>query len=561
MRWISPLLVILLIVPILGGTLLAGLPAFGYLPALGGDSFSLSAWRELLDVPGLTHSIKVSLLAGVITPLLALGLVFLFLASASGTVLDRWIRRLVSPLLAIPHAAAAFGLAFLIAPAGLLTRIVSPGLSGWERPPDLLIVHDAWGLSLMLALVVKEIPFLLLLTLAALPQTNPAERVAISRSLGYRPTVAWLKTVAPSLYPLVRLPVFAVIVFASATVDVALILGPTLPPTLSVMILGWFNDPDLNNRFLAAAAALLQLGVSLLAIGLWIALEKVTAMLWRYWVDGGSRCSGEKICFYIGRTGAPLALCIAAASFIALLLNAFAGFWRFPNSFPDNWTLRHWATVLPDLATPLTNTISISVLATAVAIALAIAALESEQQFKQRHGRAGSSALWLLYLPLLVPQVVFLFGIVMFTELIQWPPNLLLVIFGHLLFVLPYVFLSLSEAYRRLDPRWPQLAATLGSSPGRTFWRIRLPLLLAPCLTAIAIGLAISISLFLPTQLLGAGRVTTVTTEALAMASGGSRNIVAVWAVIQALLPMLGFIAALFIPKMLWRNRAGMKEI
>ena len=41
------------------------------------------------------------------------------------------IQHLVSPLLAVPHAAAAFGLAFLIAPSGMLARLVSPELTGW----------------------------------------------------------------------------------------------------------------------------------------------------------------------------------------------------------------------------------------------------------------------------------------------------------------------------------------------------------------------------------------------------------------------------------------------
>src|SRR3546814_1577395 len=56
--------------------------------------------------------------------------------------------------------------------------------------------------------------------------------------------------------------------------------------------------------------------------------------------------------------------------------------------------------------------------------------------------------------------------------------------FGHLLFVLPYVFLTLSEAYRRLDPRWSHVAHALGASANAVFWRVRLPLLLGPILTA-----------------------------------------------------------------------------
>src|SRR3546814_4735038 len=97
-------------------------------------------------------------------------------------------------------------------------------------------------------------------------------------------------------------------------------------------------------------------------------------------------------------------------------------------------------------------------------------------------------SLWLLYLPLLVPQVAFLSGITVVSVYFSAAPAWWLVMLGHLLFVLPYVFLTLSEAYRRLDPRWSHVAHALGASANAVFWRVRLPLLLAPILTAVALG-------------------------------------------------------------------------
>lgn len=555
LRWISYGFIFLLAAPILLGTVVASLPAFGYFPPLGSNEFSLFPWRELFEAPGLSRSVLVSLISAIFTPMIALTLVFLFLASASGSRLDRGIRRLVSPLLAFPHTAAAFGLAFLIAPSGLLSRLLSPVLTGWERPPDLLIVNDTFGLSLLLGLIVKEVPFILLMALAALPQLQPAPRLKVARSLGYRPTIAWLKVVAPSLYPLIRLPILAVVVFASATVDVALIIGPTLPPTLSVRILTWFNDPDLNLRFLAAAGALLQLGVSLFALGIWLILERIVRVLWRRWLDAGERLFGESALFALGRVAMPGVLLIITGSLLALFINAFAGPWRFPSALPSSWTLQHWANSYQDLLQPLSNTILIGLISTLIALLLVIATLESERS----SGRNNSMPAWLLYFPLLVPQVVFLFGIIVLSEFAAWQASMSLVIFGHLLFVVPYVFLSLSEAYRQLDPRWSQVAATLGSSQFKAFFRVRLPLLIAPCLTAAAIGMAISISLYLPTQLLGAGRITTITSEAVALTSGASRSLISVWAVVQLSLPMIGFMLAIFVPRILWRNRTGMR--
>ncbi|WGI25962.1 ABC transporter permease subunit [Halomonas alkaliantarctica] len=551
LRLAPALIIALLVFPVGAGLIMVLLPAFGYLPALGGYGASLAPWQMLFAQPGLGRSMAVSFASGLISAAVALVIVVLFLAASRGTWLDRGIRRLVSPLLAIPHAAIAFGFAFLIAPSGLVARLISPSLTGWERPLDALIINDPWGLSLMAGLVLKEVPFLLLMSLAALPQLAPEKRLMLARSLGYSPTIGWLKTVLPSLYPLIRLPVYAVIAYATSVVDMALILGPKLPPTLSVSLLSWFNDPDVSHRFMASAAAVLQLGVTVAALLCWWLLEQLIRRLTRYWLTNGSRQRGEIILRLVGRSALLLSSITALAALVGLGLFSLAGFWRFPEVLPQMLTLDHWQRSGPMLSTPLINTALIGLISTALATALVLATLENEHRQHIQPKRA----LWLLYLPLLVPQIAFLFGLVVAAESLGIRPQLGLVIAGHLLFVLPYVYLSLAETYRRLDPRWLEVARSLGVSRSAAFWRVRLPLLLAPLLTAFAVGLAVSIGQYLPTQLLGAGRVTTVTTEAVALASGNNRRLIGVWALVQASLPLIGFMLALGLPRLLGTHR------
>ncbi|ATH79515.1 ABC transporter permease [Vreelandella venusta] len=540
-------LVALLVLPVTAGLAMVLLPAFGYLPVIGHEQLSLAPWQQLLAQPGLGRSVLVSLFSGLASTALALLVVVLFLAASQGTWLDRSLRRWVSPLLSIPHAAVAFGFAFLIAPSGLTARLFSPWLTGWESPPDALVVNDPWGVALTLGLVLKEAPFLLLMSLAALPQLQPEKRLRLARSLGYTPVIGWLKVVLPSLYPLIRLPVYAVIAYATSVVDMALILGPRLPPTLSVSILGWFNDPDITRRLMASAAAVLQLGVTVLALLLWWLMEQGVRWSSRGWLVNGSRQRGATAVKIAGRGGLTLVTVAALAALAGLALFSVAGFWRFPELFPQALTLDHWQRSAPQLAGPLRTTLAIAVVSTGVAALLVVAALEHEQRQQIRPSRA----LWLLYLPLLVPQIAFLFGLIVAAESLGIRPQLALVMVGHLLFVLPYLYLSLAEAYRQLDPRWIHMAQSLGVTPNRAFWRVRLPLLLAPLLTSLAVGLAVSISQYLPTQLLGAGRVSTVTTEAVALASGGNRRLIGVWALVQAVLPLAGFMLALAIPRWL----------
>ncbi|MEM9784575.1 MAG: ABC transporter permease, partial [Pseudomonadota bacterium] len=155
-------------------------------------------------------------------------------------------------------------------------------------------------------------------------------------------------------------------------------------------------------------------------------------------------------------------------------------------------------------------------------------------------------------------QTGFLFGLQIASAWVGLAPGLSVVVLGHLIFVLPYVFLSLSGPWRAWDTRQAVSGALLGACPGRVLWRLRLPMLLAPLMTAVAVGMAVSIGQYLPTLLLGAGRVSTLTTEAVALSAGGDRRVIGVWALLQALAPLPAFLAALLAPAILWRRRRGM---
>ncbi|MBK5926061.1 hypothetical protein CCR87_01600, partial [Rhodobaculum claviforme] len=89
-------------------------------------------------------------------------------------------------------------------------------------------------------------------------------------------------------------------------------------------------------------------------------------------------------------------------------------------------------------------------------------------------------------------------------------------------------------------------------------WAVRLPMLLRPVLTAAAVGFAVSVAQYLPTLLIGAGRVATLTTEAVGLASGANRRVIGAAAIAQMALPMLGFGLALAVPALVFRNRRGM---
>ena len=139
----------ILLGPVLCGIIATVLPAFGYLPVLGQHDFSFAAFQELFQQPAIATSVLLSLTTGLGTTFIALAVVIAFVSGWYGTRSFTRIQHLISPLLSVPHAAAAFGLAFLIAPSGFLMRLISPWATGATRPPDVLILQDPMGLAMM----------------------------------------------------------------------------------------------------------------------------------------------------------------------------------------------------------------------------------------------------------------------------------------------------------------------------------------------------------------------------------------------------------------------------
>ena len=546
-----------LALPVFAGLLGTLAPAFGLMAVFGQAQPGLAIFADLLAWagfwPALWLSLKVGLVSTALSLLLVVGLVAIWQGSRSFGL----FRHALAPLLAVPHAAVAFGLVFLIAPSGWGVRLLSPWATGWQRPPDLLIVQDPGGWALIAGLVVKEVPFLLLMVLAALGQSDASRAMLMARSLGYARPIAWVLAVFPLVYRQIRLPVLVVLAFSMTVVDVALILGPSTPPVLAVQITRWMNDPDLSLRMLGAAGAVVQLVLVGLAIALWLLAERGVARFGRRWAWAGHRRGPGPVGAALVLGGAMAVLGCVVLGLMVLALWSVSGLWSFPNLWPDTMGWGQWQRHVPAAMDSLWRSCAIAVAATVVALVLALAWLEAEARFAMP---MGAGVVWLLYLPLLVPQIAFLPGVQTLMLLAGVQGGVLAVTLAHILFVFPYVFLVLSAPYRAWDARLGTMGRALGASPARVFWRLRLPMLLAPVLAAMAVGMAVSVGQYLPSLMIGGGRVSTLTTEAVALASGGDRRAIGVWALLQTALALAPFAVAVLLPGLWWRNRRGMRQ-
>jgi putative thiamine transport system permease protein len=544
------LLVAVVAAPLLVGLVFVLLPAFGYFPVLGGDAVSLKPWRELARQPGLLSALRATVISAFVATPIALALA-MFLAARiapDGQVrrgLPRFAAATLSWLLATPHASFAIGLAFLLAPSGWLMRLAALAVP-IDRPPDLLLLRDPLGLSLAAGLVLKETPFLFFAALAALRQLAPGAALHLGASLGYAPGIAWIKLVAPRLYRLLRLPLYAALAYGLSAVDMALVLGPGAPPTLAVLALDLTRDPDLAQRFPAAALAVTHLGLVLLALAAWRGLEILAARLLRPMLADGRRepvFAGRCLAWLAG-IGALLSVMLGALAILALPIWSVAIAWRFPASWPDCCSLSAWSRALGTLGWPLLDSLSIAAMVSGGALTAAIVWLTLEPKPGPRSAHMLTIGRLVAALPLLVSDLAFLMGVQILLLGLGILGGWLPVALTHFLFVFPYVLLALAGPWARLDPRYERAARCLGASSLRTLLRVRLPLLLPAIAFAVALGFAVSLSLYLPTVLTGGGRIATLATEAIALSAGGDRRITGVYGTVQATLIWLGFLLA-----------------
>src|SRR3546814_7004226 len=125
--------------------------------------------------------------------------------------------------------------------------------------------------------------------------------------------------------------------------------------------------------------------------------------------------------------------------------------WRYPDAWPSAFSLETWTRQAPEVAAIAGTTLTTGLIAAGIALMLVLGFLENEQR---RGLTVTSRVLWLLYAPLLVPQVAFLFGIQVLAVRAGIDATWLALVWSHLLFVLPYVFLTLGDPYRALDGRF-----------------------------------------------------------------------------------------------------------
>ena len=572
-RWC---LLLLLCIPVLAGLVGVIFPALGYFPAIGANAFSTQVFATLFGLPDIWQMMWLSLFTGIGSTLLAVIAAFCILATFYQSSLLGKIQGVLSPFLVFPHAAAAISLLFVVSPSGIFAAVTTRlnayfshafttpfvnEISEMALPAanDGTLLYDSLGLSILIALSLKELPFILLMTLSVMSQPLVKKKltgyVKVGTALGYSPTASFFKLVLPTIFSQIKLPLLAVLVFATSNVEIPLILGPNNPSTLAVAIMHWFNHIDLSMRLLASSAAVVQVAVSAVAVLLFFGIERLVTYTGKRSLSGGNRYFADAVLRTCGFVIMAFYIILICTGVYTVVVYSFAKQWHFPLLLPEGLTLLHWNTATSALTTPLINTLLLGVLVSTTSLVLVLFTLESEQ-LKPARAVAENAFSVSLFLPLLVPGVAFLYGLVWFQQLVFQNAVWFHTYVAHMVYVLPYVFLSMAVAYRKFDNRYAMVAQSLGKTPWQVFYHVKLPSLFSAIMVAWALGLAISFSQYLPTLLASGGTLPTVTTEAVASVSGSSTRLTAVYVIIQAVMPLIGFMIAWYMPAVATRRRS-----
>lgn len=240
-------LALLVATPVAVGIGYAALAAVG-LVGYGGGTLSFARVTRVLGEratwSGLAWSAWV---AGAATVLAGAAAVVTAVLFRGGGRVDRAARGLAIAALPVPHIVAGATALLILGQSGVIARLLAAaGLidAPAQLPP---LVYDPAGVGLVAALAWKEFPFLALIAFSVLA-TRGAELEETARGLGAAPNQVLRHVTWPVLWRGLLPGAAAVFLFALGSYEAAVLLAPSDPLALPLLIEERYADADLTRR-------------------------------------------------------------------------------------------------------------------------------------------------------------------------------------------------------------------------------------------------------------------------------------------------------------------------
>lgn len=506
------------------------------------DLLDANAFAALFAHPQFGGGLFLSLFTGISSTLISLLLACIIAARRPAPPAAE-----AGAMLAVPHLALALGVVFLIVPTGFIARLIATLVTGWTSPPQWIAAQDPYGLSLVAALVLKETPFLVWVMAHLLVRGDLREQLQgqsrVARALGHGPRSVWLRVVLPQILPRMVWPLIAVFAYGATVVDMALVTGPTQPPTLATVIWRDLNDADPATAARGAAGTIILSAVVILLV----AAAGILLHVGRPWIRRfytRPRTPERNLIAWPGHAWSLWRLVYVMVSAL-LILQSFSGHWPFPRLLAHDFSLSAWQRIAANPA-PLFTSLALALTAAGLSLAAAVA------WFETLSARLDRLALAACAISLCLPALMVALGQYRLFLAAGITGTAAALFLAHVLPVSAYVFVMLHGPYRGFDQRWHAVSSGLGQPRSAFLARIKWPLLKAPLLAAAAVGFAVSMAQFVPAQLAAAGRYATLPMETVTLSSGGNRPFIAASALLLMLLPLAAFLTASRLSRPRW---------
>jgi putative spermidine/putrescine transport system permease protein len=257
--------------PLVIAALLLGVPitaGIGYLVvgALGGaEAGAAGSVARVVRDPVVLRSMMLSLWIAAAATLLALCLALAITLLLDGNArVERTTRTVAVLPLPVPTVAATVAVLLLFSQSGWLSRVTAL-YHLTASPADFpALVYDPLALGVIVAVVWKEMPFLLLVALSLQALRGKALADA-ARTLGASPSQVLRRVTLPLLLRGMAPSIIAVFVFVLGSLELPLVLGPSSPLALPLLIQERRQALDVSLHGDAYVIALLATALALVA--------------------------------------------------------------------------------------------------------------------------------------------------------------------------------------------------------------------------------------------------------------------------------------------------------
>jgi putative spermidine/putrescine transport system permease protein len=251
-----------------GGLALGVIQGLGYFPAAGMRDLGLLHFRRVLADPDFLTSLGLTLYIALVSTAAAMAV-----ATAAALALNalagknRFVQLVLQIPLTVPHLVIALSVIFMLAPNGLLSRLLL-NLNWIDAPAAFpLLVNDRWGVGIMAAYVWKEVPFIALMVLAVL-RGGGAELIEAGRTLKAGRWQCFRHITLPIIFPALGAAGLIVFAYTFGAFEIPYLLGRTHPMLLPVWAYRSYSDVDLLARPEGIAAGLVIAAAVAAAIAL-----------------------------------------------------------------------------------------------------------------------------------------------------------------------------------------------------------------------------------------------------------------------------------------------------